>query len=640
MLATIVILAVVLMTGPLVLGAAREWIDLPLLGGVALLGFIQGLRLAVNRPEAGGRRVDAIDWSVILFTVYTVARWLTSPAEYISRLEMFDVVGCAAIFLTCRHGVAHRRVALSLLYLLVVLGVGETVFGYEFSKNLDWRPFGPTELLHLHYAPRWLGTYGCPNHYGFLLVMSTAAALAIGCYSRLAWPLRIVFLYLAFMMMLGVIHSGSRGSWIALAVAVGMLVVWSLRHGSVRWYVPVGASTLLVVLIVVLASLSTVARQRSVDLMTTVNGGGLNTYVRVELARDAIHIAHDHPLFGTGPATFEFVHPRYQDATFMFKAVLAHDDYLNCLDDYGLVGFALMMFFVWAVTLKFFRPLDLDNRWQDRVVAATGFAVWFAILVHSFLDFNMHIPANARLLFALTGLALSRYKQEPELAQNWSTVSLAPLGRWLGVAILVLSVAYGVYVVKSAASDIVYEGASNDADVKPTIESIASMKQALAYDPQNGQAWLLLGDLHRYRASRQKEMSDRLDEGRLALDAYQRALAANPYDDTILARMGRIYDVMHRYPEAFFCYSQAVTLQPYNGEFWYRLGNHYWVRGLLGKAEEAYLLSEACPHGFNGSREAEDELRKLPEMQGVPLPAPGTNPLTAPDANEPREIVP
>ena len=33
----------------------------------------------------------------------------------------------------------------------------------------------------------------------------------------------------------------------------------------------------------------------------------------------------------------------------------------------------------------------------------TRFAAWFALLIHSFVDFNMHIPANARLLFALTG---------------------------------------------------------------------------------------------------------------------------------------------------------------------------------------------------------------------------------------------
>ncbi len=147
--------------------------------------------------------------------------------------------------------------------------------------------------------------------------------------------------------------------------------------------------------------------------------------MRVELARDALHIAHDHPAFGTGPGDIPVRPPAlFRDDTFQYKAVLAHDDYLNCLDDYGIVGYALAMFFVIAVTLKFFRPLDVDTRWQDRVVVATGFAAWFALLIHSFVDFNMHIPANARMLLALTGLALARFKQEDRmLVKNWSTVS-------------------------------------------------------------------------------------------------------------------------------------------------------------------------------------------------------------------------
>jgi O-antigen ligase len=638
LLITTFLLAVILMTGPLVLGAARLWIDLPLCAGAALLLLVQGLRLALNKPIEGGRRIDAIDWSVLLFVAYTITRWLTSPTEYFSRIEMFDVVGYAGIFLTCRHGMTNRKYAIFLLYLLVILGVGETVFGYYFSQNLDWRPFGPTEFLQIHYAPRWLGTYGCPNHYGSLLVMAVGAALALGSFSKLSWPLRIICFYVALMMMIGVAYSASRGSWIALAVSIVALVIWGLRHGTMRWWIPVLGAVALAGLVVILFSLSAVARQRSADFVTLINGGNLTTYVRVELARDALHIAHDHPWFGTGPATFEYVHPRYQDNTFQYKAVLAHDDYLNCLDDYGIVGFAIAMFFVAAVTLKFFRPLDIDSRWQDRVVVATGFAAWLALLIHSFVDFNMHIPANARMLLALTGLALARFKEEPELIANWSTVSLARWGRWPGVAVIILSAVYGAYVIKSAASDIIYEQASNRADLAPADESIAAVEDALAYDPINANALKLLGDLHRYKASRQTEMPDRLAEGQQALDAYQKAAAANPLDDTITALMGRTFDVMRRYPEAFFCYSRAVTEQPYNGEFWFRLGNHYWVRGMPEKAEQAFLLSAACPHGSEGSQESEAELRQLPEMEGVPLPAPGNNPLTSPAEMPPQTL--
>jgi tetratricopeptide (TPR) repeat protein len=638
-LITIFLLAVILATGPLILGAARLWVELPLLGGVALVLLVQGLRLTGKPPEGAPRRADAIDLAVVLFVLYAIVRWLTSPTEYFSRIEALDVVGYAGVFFTCRHGMANRKHGMLLLYLLVVLGVGETAFGYYLSNHLDWFPFGPAEHLHVYYAPRWLGTYGCPNHYACLLVMAIGAALAMGSFSKLSWPMRIVLFYVSIMMMVGVMYSGSRGSWVALLASICALVIMGIRNGAMRWWVPVSGAVALVAVCVFMFSLSPVVRERLAEGQNLVLSGKLDTYVRIELARDALRIAHDYPLFGTGPGTFVFIHPRYQDSTFAFKAVLTHDDYLNCLDDYGLVGFFLAMFFVAAVTLKFFRPLELDHRWQDRVLVATGFAAWMALLAHSWVDFNLHIPANALWLFALTGVALGRFKEEAEVARHWSTLSLAPLGRWLGWGVVVLSLVYGAEVARTGLSDIGYEEAFARADEVPVSESIQGVEDALVYDRGNAQALMFLGDLYRYKASRQSEIEGRLSEGQKALDAYQKALRANTLDDSLQGRMGMAFDVMRRYPEAFFCYKQAVTAQPYNGQFWFRLGNHYWERGMLDKAEEAYLMSEYSPHGGTEGSDAEQQLRRLPEMEDVPRPAPGTNPLAQqPEADEPAVV--
>src|SRR5450631_3450597 len=72
MFLTAVLLAGILVTGPLILGAARLWVELPLLGAVALLLLIQGLRLSRQPAEGAPRRMDAIDWAVALFVLYTI----------------------------------------------------------------------------------------------------------------------------------------------------------------------------------------------------------------------------------------------------------------------------------------------------------------------------------------------------------------------------------------------------------------------------------------------------------------------------------------------------------------------------------------------------------------------------------------
>ncbi|HEY0257342.1 MAG TPA: tetratricopeptide repeat protein, partial [Candidatus Methylacidiphilales bacterium] len=158
----------------------------------------------------------------------------------------------------------------------------------------------------------------------------------------------------------------------------------------------------------------------------------------------------------------------------------------------------------------------------------------------------------------------------------------------------------------------------------------------LTFDRGNVQAMILLGDLYRYRASREEGIEDRVADGQKALTAYQNALKHNPLDDTIQGRMGMTFDVMRRYSEAFFCYTAAVKAQPHNGQFWNALGNHFWQRGMLTKAEQAYLLAAQCPHGFEGSADAAKELRQLLDAKGIPAPKPGENPLDVPpEAPEP-----
>ena len=635
------LLAIILVAGPLVLGAVQPWIELPILGGVTLLLLVQALRLATPAPIGSLRQIDAIDFSVLLFVVYAMVRWLTSPTEFYSRFEMLSAVSYAVIFLFCRYGVARRTYGLWLIILLVALGLGETIFGYLLRQHSNvgdpqslWFPFGPTEQMHLHWAPRWLGTYGCPNHYACLLVMAVGAALALGCFSRFAWPMRIIFFYGAAVILVGILYSQSRGSWLALIGAVLALTIFGLRYAALRWWIPATAAVIFAAILVGIFVNSPVAKRRANDVIGIMEGGTFNKYLRIQLSFDALAIARDHPLFGTGPATFDFVDPHYTSDALKVRAVFTHDDYLNCLDDYGFVGFALAMFFVFAVTLSLFSRIGAGTVWPDRVLVATALAAWCAVLVHSFLDFNMHIPANARILFALTGMALRRGPAE-DAPHHWSTVSLTRLGPALGWGLGIFGLLYGAEIVRTALTDIPYEQAYAESGMAPTAETLATVQKALAAEPDNVQALNLLGDLHRVRAARADTADERMAEAQLALDAYQKALKGNPLDDTIQARMGLTFDLMQRYTEAYFCLETAITAEPYDGQFWMALGSHFMKRGLLEKAEQAYLTAANCPHGGEGASEEAQKVRAILDLENVPQAVPGTNPLQPQETSEP-----
>jgi O-antigen ligase len=547
-LVTTFLLATILISGPLILGADRLWIELPLLCATAFLLLLQGLRLTAKPIPETPRRVDAIDLAVVLFVVYAIVRWLTSPAEYFSRIEVMDVIAYAGIFFTCRYGMKNRKYCMTILYAVVALGLGETAFGYYLVNHLDWLPFGPAETLQLHYAPRWIGTYESPNHYASLLVMAVGVALALGSFSKLPWAVRIILFYVALMMIIGLMFSGSRGGWLALLAVIFALAVMGIRNGAVRWWIPVGSALALLLVSAFLFSITPVVQTRLAESKNLLVGSRPDASARVQMAADALRVAHDHLLFGTGPGASVFIHPLRTEGAPDAPLEPAHDDYLNCLDDYGLVGLALALFFIAAVTLKFFRPLWVDNRWQDRVLVAAGFAAWMALLVHSLVGFNLHIPGNAVLFFSLTGLALGRIKEERE--GHWSTLSLNPLGRGLGVAALVFTSGYGVEVARTALSDNIYEKALARADVVPVSESLGDAGDSLSYDSGNVQDWAFSGDLHRLRAALQKDNATRLAEAQKALDAYQNALQENPLDASVQTRIEAVREWMRKNSEA------------------------------------------------------------------------------------------
>jgi O-antigen ligase len=626
-LVTTCLLAVILFTGPLVLGATPFWIELPLLDLTALLLVVQGLRLAAPLLPAAVRRIDAIDLSVIAFVFYALARWLTSPAEYVSRMEAMAVVAYGGVFLTCRYGMSNRRYCMVLLYFLVALGVGEMFLGFYINHHPNWYPFEWVGGREAAQGLRWAGTFESPNHYASLLVMAFAAAVALGAFSKLPWPARIVLFYVAIMLIVGVVCSGSRGGCLALAAAIAGFAVMGIRNGTMPWWVPVTGAAVLTAITVLIFTLSPVAWERLAHTPNPMTGGKIENEPRVGLAAEALRMARDHPLFGTGPATFIYVHPHYQESHLDFKPEAAHDDYLNCLDDYGLVGFAIAMFFVSAVTLKFFRPLDVDHRWQDRVLVSTGFAAWCALLVHSWVDYNLHIPANALIFFSLTGLAIGRIKDERNL--HWSQVSLVPLGRWVGWGLVIVSLAFGFLVTRTMLSDWAYEKASLHSSVISLGDSIAAAEEALAYAPGNAQALLLLGDSHREMATLQKSKDAEFAEAQAALDAYTKAQRANPLDDSVDDRMGLTLDLMQKYSDALPYYVAAVNSQHHNGYYWYLLSNHDLDSGDLQAATEAMEQVRHCFHRGDWFVAYDKKRRAI---------LAGTNPQTPPAALTPPPL--
>ena len=136
--------------------------------------------------------------------------------------------------------------------------------------------------------------------------------------------------------------------------------------------------------------------------------------------KDILRIGRDFPLFGTGLGTFGSISSMYKTTPQQSVFTYAHNDYLQLLSETGILGFLfLSLFFIF-----YFRSvLKIWLTRHDTYVVCLvfgGLASLFGMLVYSFLDFNLHIPANALLFFVILGLvyrlAFSRFNPNDDVS--------------------------------------------------------------------------------------------------------------------------------------------------------------------------------------------------------------------------------
>ena len=128
-------------------------------------------------------------------------------------------------------------------------------------------------------------------------------------------------------------------------------------------------------------------------------------HTRVQIARDSIPMIRARPLTGWGLGTFTTVYPKYR--TFYAEVFInaAHNDYVQVLTETGLLGFAAVLGFLAVVFVRAFRKLRGPRLDLTQAATLAALLAVTGILVHSFVDFNLQIPANAATFYAVAAVA-------------------------------------------------------------------------------------------------------------------------------------------------------------------------------------------------------------------------------------------
>ena len=136
----------------------------------------------------------------------------------------------------------------------------------------------------------------------------------------------------------------------------------------------------------------------------------LSSETRDEVFRDTQTYIGEHLALGSGGGSYYAVFPGYKQSDVNGFYNHTHNDYLQFLSEYGIIGSIFIVIFVFG---SLFNATKSLIKRKNSLMQATCFAtimVITALLVHSLVDFNLQITANAASAVIIMSLAwIARY---------------------------------------------------------------------------------------------------------------------------------------------------------------------------------------------------------------------------------------
>jgi O-antigen ligase len=154
------------------------------------------------------------------------------------------------------------------------------------------------------------------------------------------------------------------------------------------------------VVLAALALIAWVGIGKAIERFSTLPSKDVSISRRFSMSRGALHMFRDHPVGGTGLGTMVAAYPLYETHYDGLVVDHVHNDYVEALAETGLLGAVCGLSFLWLLFQEARKNFEADQNHFSRALHAGAIVAVCGLLLHSFVDFNLHIPGNA-LLFLL-----------------------------------------------------------------------------------------------------------------------------------------------------------------------------------------------------------------------------------------------
>ncbi len=535
--------------------------------------FADKIQFAEIMNTAEGTSAKGIRWMCLAYYMHPVILELLKLGAY---LGMF--------FLVLNTVKSEKRINI-LIYLLLLLGLFESAYALVSQVLTEdpvvwwWRKTwrGAMKKAFFQNAS---GTFIGSNHFAFYMEMvillcsgfiisqikthkKFASGRGFRSYTQriLNWfapdsPVPKMFFLLLCIMFMGSVFllSRSRGGILSMAIAMFLVSgIFFLKKGYRKYGIMILSFFLIMLSFGLYFGIGP-------TLGKFTQSRGL--YLRLYTTETMLPMLRDYPLAGVGWGNFYHLYPRYvpDDAPDDFEGAItsghSHNDWIEAGTETGFAGLILMFSAYIGFLVKITRTwLGRRKDLYALGIGAGVTALLISIGVHSFFDFNMHIPGNPLTLSAVLGLGYAAvHRKGKDYSESFSyktgEISLTFLRR---IIIVLLAVFIFMLAIVAAGRHFMAEincATEHNSTLRLNINpDLGGIQKAISYNPLNPEYISRLAGYYILGKGSDGNFVKgiRNESNEKAITIMKKAVCLNPANGNYWHVLGELYAKRNRY---------------------------------------------------------------------------------------------
>lgn len=383
---------------PLARGSVHPWAATVIQVGILLAAVSLIVeKMVMNQTDFPATPMNKPIVAIAVLCLFSFAFSHHKPMAFEGLFMFFIYI---AAFFAAQLSIRTRKQQRILIYVIISTAILISAIGI--FKRFGLNPFPWWIYPEDHTSTSVSGVYVNRNHMAGFLEMAIPMVLVLFLTRQRDTAAKLGLIFLVLFLLITQAFTLSRGGWISTISAIlFMAIILSARKNFVqKKIIFIIGSSVLIISLFVLASLPVVERITTLTQQDQAD----NLSGRIRAWKGTILQIKENPYLGTGPNTFTQAYPAYQIPGDAVLRRYSHNDYLQFTAETGILFIPVLLFTLFSFFKTGFRKLKSSSR-QTRSFTLGAMTGVVAILIHSFSDFNLNIPANAFVFTIIAALA-------------------------------------------------------------------------------------------------------------------------------------------------------------------------------------------------------------------------------------------